>query len=220
MQPVYNPENDTFEYTRDGKTTAITMDEMDFYDKMASEHREQLELELPSTVYELAQTYPEAREYLVGKVAEQDESIAKLNKLEKFIKSHRNYRGIKNQNIRYVRLTMLEMERDKLIQQVAFNESIIEAIKAGGKKRKPRGALSDTDIQNAKAVPITNYIKFGRDKKACCIWHPEKTGSMHYYPKTNTVNCFGCDKSGDVVDVIQQLHNLDFREAVNFLINK
>jgi DNA primase len=43
---------------------------------------------------------------------------------------------------------------------------------------------------------------------------------MHYYPKTNTVHCFGCGQSGDVVDVIQQLNGVEFRDAVRFLINK
>jgi hypothetical protein len=220
MQPIYNPENDTFEYIKDGKKTAITMEEMEHYDKMASEHREKLEMELPSTVFELAQTYPEAREYLENKVAEQDEEIVKLNELEKYVNTAKIYRKPEHRRTKYIRLTMIEMDKQKLIQQVEFNESIIDAIKSKGRKRTPKGALSESDIQNAKAVPITNYIEFRRDSKAKCIWHSERSGSMHYYPKTNTVHCFGGGQSGDVVDVIQQLNGVEFRDAVRFLINK
>ncbi len=79
----------------------------------------------------------------------------------------------------------------------------------------------DTDpsvIARAKSVPIPTFIKFNRDNTACCIWHNEKTPSMHYYEKQNRVKCFGCDKLGDVIDVVQQLQRVGLKEAVKIIL--
>jgi hypothetical protein len=74
------------------------------------------------------------------------------------------------------------------------------------------------DIATIKQIPITNYIEFNRAGFACCLWHsPDKSPSMKYYPKDNHVHCFSCGKSGDVIDVFQQLHSCSFREAVKQL---
>lgn len=75
---------------------------------------------------------------------------------------------------------------------------------------------NDSDIEKIKTYPISNLIKF-EQKKSCCIWHDEKTPSLAYYPKTNSVYCFGCGKYGDVIDVYRLIHNCSFTEAVNDL---
>jgi hypothetical protein len=72
------------------------------------------------------------------------------------------------------------------------------------------------DIKQLKLIPITNFIDF-RHNQAKCIWHDDKNPSMHYYIKSNTVHCFSCQKNGDVIDVIQQLHHFDLISALNFL---
>lgn len=73
------------------------------------------------------------------------------------------------------------------------------------------------NIEKAKSVPIDTFIKFNRAGFAPCIWHNEKTGSMYYYRKSNKVKCFGCQKSGDVIDVIKEIRKCSFIEAVNIL---
>ncbi len=72
-----------------------------------------------------------------------------------------------------------------------------------------------TDIERAKQYPIENLIKF-QNKKAKCIWHNEKSPSLHLYPDNN-VFCFGCGKGGDAIDVKMQLDSISFTEAVNIL---
>jgi hypothetical protein len=73
------------------------------------------------------------------------------------------------------------------------------------------------NIEKAKAFPITDLMDFNRANMACCIFHTERTPSMHYYPKTNSVYCFSCNTYGDSIKVFQQLNNCTFLEAVKKL---
>lgn len=68
-----------------------------------------------------------------------------------------------------------------------------------------------------KDRPISDFIQFDKAGFASCIWHNEKTASMKYYPKDNRVHCFGCSKSGDIIDVIQQLQGCSFKEALTII---
>jgi hypothetical protein len=74
------------------------------------------------------------------------------------------------------------------------------------------------DIPKAKSYPIDQLIEF-KGNTARCIFHEERTPSMHYYEKSNRVKCFGCGKSGDSIDVVMQLRGCSLSEAVKF-INK
>lgn len=84
--------------------------------------------------------------------------------------------------------------------------------------RTTRDTTNPDRIAAAKAVPIPTYLKVGRDKTLKCIWHDEKTGSMHYYEKQNRVHCFGCGKGGDVIDVIQTINSCDLKTALQFIL--
>lgn len=72
-------------------------------------------------------------------------------------------------------------------------------------------------IERAKLVPISGFVDFNRAGFACCIWHNENTPSMKYYPQSNRVKCYGCDKSGDVLDVVMQIRSCDLKEALRLL---
>lgn len=79
----------------------------------------------------------------------------------------------------------------------------------------------DTDrLARAKAVPIPQFINFNADNTARCIWHQEKTPSMYYYEKQNRVKCFGCDKLGDVIDVVMELNKVNLNEAIKIILNE
>ncbi len=80
--------------------------------------------------------------------------------------------------------------------------------------------ISKDDVDRlliAKTVPITNFITFTHNK-AKCLWHEEKTGSLHYYPKQNRVHCFGGCGSKDVLDCVMQLQGITLPEAIKLLI--
>lgn len=75
-------------------------------------------------------------------------------------------------------------------------------------------------IARAKEYPIIELIDFNRQGTRLCLWHQEKTPSLHYNKKNNRVHCFGCGKNADSIDVYQHEHNCDFITAVNALGGK
>lgn len=80
--------------------------------------------------------------------------------------------------------------------------------------------ITSDKVMNARTYPITELIKFNKEKKAECPFHAEKTPSLHYYPKTNTTYCFGgCGKRYDAIDICQKIRHATFIEAVKFLNN-
>lgn len=60
----------------------------------------------------------------------------------------------------------------------------------------------------------------GKNLKALCPFHTEKTPSFYIMPEKNTFTCFGCHKFGDIFTFVQEMENLSFPEAMNFLIEK
>ncbi|MBD3245287.1 MAG: hypothetical protein GF335_04850 [Candidatus Moranbacteria bacterium] len=79
-------------------------------------------------------------------------------------------------------------------------------------------------IENARNKPILeiagNYLslkQIGDKHVTLCPFHNEKTASFYLYPQTNSFYCFGCKKSGDVIDLVRQLTGLDFKQAINYL---
>lgn len=110
--------------------------------------------------------------------------------------------------------------RLSLWQSVHFHDAYIEMNTVPEFVKPERTVRSDAgDVERAKAHPIPNLLKFDRNSKAPCIWHEEKTPSLHYFKKTNTVYCFGgCGKRGDAIDVYRQINHCSFLEAVKALI--
>ena len=72
-------------------------------------------------------------------------------------------------------------------------------------------------IRRAKLYPIDRLMEFKKDF-AICIFHKEKTPSMKLYRDTNKVHCFGCGMTVDSIDITQKVYNLNFKEAINYLI--
>lgn len=73
------------------------------------------------------------------------------------------------------------------------------------------------DVTGAKRFPIDQMIEFKNGGFAKCLFHDEKSASMKYYPKTNTVYCFPCAKKWDAIDIYMQLYGITFGEAVKKL---
>jgi DNA primase len=119
--------------------------------------------------------------------------------------------------------TSVEQVKDEMAARVSVFESVLfheEFIDQFSPKlipnSQPNNYKNDDKLERAKSYPISNLIEF-KHKKACCIWHNERTPSLAFYPTTNTVYCFGCGKHGDAVDVYRQLHDCDFKTAVEEL---
>jgi DNA primase len=85
----------------------------------------------------------------------------------------------------------------------------------------------DAKEQIKRSVSITEVVSLyvdlkpaGKYLKALCPFHTEKTPSFFVMPDKDTFSCYGCNKFGDIFTFVQEIENLNFTEAMNFLIEK
>jgi DNA primase len=57
----------------------------------------------------------------------------------------------------------------------------------------------------------------GREWKACCPFHADRSPSFTIFDGGARFHCFGCGASGDVIDYVQQLRGVGLREAAAML---
>ena len=107
-------------------------------------------------------------------------------------------------------------ERLALWKSTHFHDAYIEAHEPKIQSYNTTKYVGDDRILKARSFPIPQLIKLVSNK-ALCPWHKEKSPSLQYYPKTNTVYCFGCAKFGDTIDVYRAVNGASFSQAVNNL---
>ena len=62
--------------------------------------------------------------------------------------------------------------------------------------------------------------KAGREYKANCPFHEERTPSFYVVPDKGFYKCFGCGKSGDVFSFVMEQQGLDFVESVKHVAGR
>ncbi len=71
---------------------------------------------------------------------------------------------------------------------------------------------------------VGSYVslqKAGRNFRALCPFHTERTPSFYVFPDSGTWHCFGaCGVGGDVIHFIEKQENLDFRDALRLLARR
>src|SRR3989344_2143153 len=70
---------------------------------------------------------------------------------------------------------------------------------------------------------ISAYVplkKSGKNYKGRCPFHSEKTPSFMVSPEFQRYRCFGCGKSGDVLDFVKEIEGVDFAESLKILADK
>ncbi|OIO00581.1 DNA primase [Candidatus Desantisbacteria bacterium CG_4_10_14_0_8_um_filter_48_22] len=86
-------------------------------------------------------------------------------------------------------------------------ESVIEKIREGA------------DIVEV-ASGYFKLTKAGRNFKALCPFHQEKTPSFVISPDKQIFHCFGCGAGGNVINLVMKMENMPFPEAVRSLGQK
>ncbi len=57
-------------------------------------------------------------------------------------------------------------------------------------------------------------IAMNKNKHCLCPFHKDDKPSLRIYPETNTYHCFGCDKTGDVIQFIQDIEKCTKHKAL------
>jgi DNA primase len=82
-------------------------------------------------------------------------------------------------------------------------------------------AIIDRILGQADIVEVvTSYMplkRSGRNFKALCPFHEEKTPSFMVHPEKQIYKCFGCGKGGNAIHFVMEKEQLSFPEAVRAL---
>jgi hypothetical protein len=199
------------------------LDEENYLDNLERQHKASLpKFDLRWQI----ETFPEAKSIIVQKLQEEvalcEKDIAEAERLESYCddliyrKSPKKDEEFWHALVEVLYLNPLRLEQRKILKRDLMYLSMFEG------KSSTSNPLSVTpaEIAKAKDYPVTDLIDFGRKNSntAICPFHTEKTGSLHYYPKTNTCHCFGaCGKTFDSIEVYKKLNNCSFVEAVRKL---
>lgn len=88
--------------------------------------------------------------------------------------------------------------------------------------------MSDNQVEEVKnKTDIVTIIgerielkKAGRNFKAPCPFHGEKTPSFMVSPELQIFKCFGCSEAGDVFNFLEKFEGMDFPEALKYLADR
>lgn len=195
----------------------------EYYDNLEREHNEWL-IEHADDIYSDTGTYTFLKDL---------EKELKANKLDierkrsRIIYSIRKYKG---ENIYdYVR-DLLTRDYEEEIKYLEFR--LQDLLKHLVKAKKPIHITNSLDnsnwkasIEKAKKIPVEVFVDTKKAKRTSnkllvsCPIHDDKTPSCALYLDNNTFYCFGCHKGGDVINLYQAIHGVDFKEAVKALNN-
>jgi len=165
--------------------------------------------------FDLAETYPEAIDYLKEKVVEMEKDLKKLSNPNQIYQikeetAGQDYTYQKAEEVNTARIIHHENQINILKKKLYRFKTLIDYIK----KDKVPDLDFNKQIQKAKMFPITSLIKFNRANFAPCPFHNEKLPSLKYYPKENRWHCFGCNTGGDSIDFFMKLKGVTLSEAI------
>ncbi len=75
-----------------------------------------------------------------------------------------------------------------------------------------RGSVTKEQIRKARSYPISWIL--GTKKLVLCPFHNDAVPSLSIDHERGLWYCFGCSRSGNVIQLVMKLEGLDFRDAV------
>src|SRR5437588_12732665 len=87
----------------------------------------------------------------------------------------------------------------------------------------PVDAVSEVKSRLDIVDVIGGYVrlhKAGREHKALCPFHAEKTPSFSVSQERQAWYCFGCEQGGDVFSFVERIERIDFRQALELLAER
>ena len=83
--------------------------------------------------------------------------------------------------------------------------------------------IDELKMKNEIVEVISGYLPLqqkGGNHWGKCPFHHEKTPSFAVNPRGQYFKCFGCGKSGDVINFVMEMESLDFSDAVKYLAER
>lgn len=90
-------------------------------------------------------------------------------------------------------------------------------------RRIPEQLIEDIKSANDIVDVISERLpvkKAGRNYKACCPFHDEKTPSFNINPERQIYHCFGCGVGGNVITFLMEYEKIGFLDAVRELAQR
>jgi DNA primase len=78
--------------------------------------------------------------------------------------------------------------------------------------------VSKEEIQMAKSYPISRIL--GSKKLVFCQLHKDGAPSLSINHQNNLWRCFGCGRSGNVIQLVMEMEGMSFMAAVKQLCGK
>ncbi len=175
---------------------------------------------------ELLEIFPQAKKVIQKLIKEWKE---KRNKVLDAVKEKLTLirRNCSDEFSRWFWREWVKVNEGELLLKIDENIARLERLDSLSKS-KPRKSsiLTKEMIEKALMVQIENvasrYTRLKRSGKnlvGLCPLHSEKHPSFFIYQETNSFYCYGCNKGGNVINLIMALENLSFKEAVKYLAN-
>jgi hypothetical protein len=173
---------------------------------------------------ELLEIFPESKKIIPKKIKEWGQKRAKFSDIIKKKLTLIKYK-ITDEFSQWFWREWVKVSDGEELLKIDNHIARLKRLLMVAKGWKPKGRLTEEQIQQALAVPIENLInqplrKSGKALVGLCPLHNEKRPSFYIYSKTNSCWCYGCNQGGDVINFVRLLHGYSFKEAVKYLIGK
>lgn len=125
----------------------------------------------------------------------------------------------------FVRLGRSSADFERLLAEARPGPPVPLAALGPARTRDEAHSAEREQIERIKhAVPIERvvgaYVELrssGNKFVGLCLFHEDHTPSFTIYPETETFHCYGCGAHGDVLNFLQRVEHLSFRQALGVL---